>query len=297
MCEPPLVSFVIPCYRHEEHLEQTLMAIRQQERRIQFEIIVVYSGWESAAGPLARAGGRYLTYRERLLPAAARNRGAAAAKGRMLAFVDADAAPVPGWLDRMVEESRAHPLTMVGGFVGNANPQSTPSRVLHSIEFSQFLPGLEGGAEAGISTSNCLLSTELFGESGGFDEAMAMSEDWEFCSRLPHPPHLVSSVGVFHSHRSDWDSVKLHLRRLGYWSGRLRRSRTELSGSWLRRFPPACWALIFLRFLRIQRRLGKAQAGPEYRRLLDVPWLLAGLWAWTSGFWRGIRGWPEPTGS
>lgn len=290
MSEPPLVSFVIPCYRHREHLENTLSAIGRQAILVEFEILVVYSGWESREQPMSLAGERYLVFRERLLPGAARNRGASAARGHFLAFVDADAALEPEWLNRLVEESRHHPTTMVGGFVGNSNPQSTASRVLHLIEFSRFLPGIEGGVQGAISTSNCLLTSELFRESGGFDEEMAMSEDWEFCSRLPQPPRFVASVGVLHSHRSDGASVKHHLQRLGYWSGWLRRSRTDLSGSWLRRFPPACWALILLRFYRIWRRLGRAQPGPEYRPFRDAPRLLAGLWVWTSGFWLGIRG-------
>ena len=290
MSEPPLVSFVIPCYRHQEHLENTLSAIRRQASPIEFEILVVCSGWESMEEPISLAGEHYLVFRERLLPGAARNRGASATRGHFLAFVDADAAPGPDWLNRLVKESRDHPMTMVGGFVGNSNPQSIASRVLHCIEFSQFLPGIEGGAQPAISTSNCLLPAELFRESGGFDEKMAMSEDWEFCSRLPQLPRLVSSVGVLHSHRSDWDSVKPHLQRLGYWSGWLRRTRTDLSGSWLRTFPPACWGLILLRFYRIWRRMGRARPGTQNRPFRDGPRLLVGLWVWTSGFWIGIRG-------
>jgi glycosyltransferase involved in cell wall biosynthesis len=58
---------------------------------------------------------RLLATEERLAPAAARNRGVAAAGGRRLAFVDADCRPLPGWLATLTAALDAAPVA--GGAV------------------------------------------------------------------------------------------------------------------------------------------------------------------------------------
>ncbi|GAB2559200.1 glycosyltransferase family 2 protein [Spirosoma areae] len=107
----PEFSVVIPTYQQPALLLKCLDALgRQRLSRDQFEIIVVDEGnspeTETAvllfAKQVARDGGplevRYLSQPERRGPAAARNRGWRAARGRIIAFTDDDCLPEPNWL-------------------------------------------------------------------------------------------------------------------------------------------------------------------------------------------------------
>ena len=100
----PEVSVVIPCYDRLALLERTLRACFTQELPgAAWEIVVADNHPDRLAAPL---GGREL---ESPVPlrhveagerniALARNRGVAAADGALIAFVDDDEAPEPGWL-------------------------------------------------------------------------------------------------------------------------------------------------------------------------------------------------------
>ena len=120
MPRSPSVSVIIPCYRHAAVLPRLLEALEVQETPLDFEVLVVESGGDEAA---RLVGERFpevgvLSHGHRLFPGAARNRGAAAAKGACLAFVDADAVPERRWLEtlhgRLASSDR---IAMVSGTV------------------------------------------------------------------------------------------------------------------------------------------------------------------------------------
>lgn len=104
---PPVdISVVIPCYDRMDLLERTLRACMAQTgmQARQWEIVVADNNPARLASPLTArlqpdspvplrhvaAGARNI--------AQARNLGIAAAKGRLIAFVDDDEAPDPDWL-------------------------------------------------------------------------------------------------------------------------------------------------------------------------------------------------------
>src|SRR5438874_11533006 len=94
------VTVVVPARNAEATLGRTLDAIASQCLDEPWETIVVDDG--SSDGTVAIAerapGGVTLLRADAAGPAAARNRGAEAARGEVLAFTDADCFPAPGWL-------------------------------------------------------------------------------------------------------------------------------------------------------------------------------------------------------
>lgn len=107
----PEFSVVIPTHKQPALLLKCLDALgHQQLPRHQFEIIVVdecnspetETAVQLFAKQIARNGSllevRYLGQPERRGPAAARNRGWRAARGRVIAFTDEDCLPEPAWL-------------------------------------------------------------------------------------------------------------------------------------------------------------------------------------------------------
>src|SRR5205823_9205883 len=94
------VTVVVPARDAEATLGRALDAIASQRLEEPWETIVVDDG--SSDGTVAIAerapGGVTVLRADAAGPAAARNRGADAARGDVLAFTDADCYPEPGWL-------------------------------------------------------------------------------------------------------------------------------------------------------------------------------------------------------
>jgi glycosyltransferase involved in cell wall biosynthesis len=85
------VSVIIPCFNHAAYLEQALASVRAQSR-VPDEIIVVDDGSSDGSGAIAARFApqvRLVTQMNQGI-GAARNTGLAAARGTVIAFLDAD---------------------------------------------------------------------------------------------------------------------------------------------------------------------------------------------------------------
>lgn len=287
----PEVSFVVPSYRSGDGVKATLESIDRQKSPLTREILLVDSspGDDSLPNLDHMCQLRIVRSATRLCPAAARNRGAQLARGRWIAFVDADAVLEGHWLHRLHALLLEDPAAVTGGWVANANPEWDPSCVLHWLEFSQFLPGATEGDRSLISSSNMLLSRERFLSSGGFDESFEMSEDSVFCHHYQGPVRFCNSSGISHRHRTGWPEVLQHLRQLGYWSGTFRR-RDAVSGSFLASRPAWSRLLPLWRLPRIVLRVVLADSRQLSRCLRLMPALFKGLRMWAAGFREGLQG-------
>lgn len=283
----PDVTFVIPSFRAWPFIDDTLRSIGAQHSARSFEVIVVDSSDDDTADRVLRTHPwvRVIHSARRLSPGQARNRGVRQGAGRWLAFVDADVTLPKGWLEALLEELGESGRRLAGAAIANANPQDRPSRVLHWIEFSEFLPGSPTADRRALGSSNLLMRRSDFDGAGGFPSHYRMCEDLIFTSKVGGC-RFVADTAVLHRHRRDWPSVREHLERLGYWSGRYR-AEHAVRGGFLRRFPILAPGLIPWRGMRIARRIADAGAGIG-RFCLDLPWVIAGLAAWVAGFRRGL---------
>lgn len=288
---PPEVSFIIPCYECRRTLGFTLKSIFAQKTDLSYEVIIVDSSIHSVKDwiNLQFRKVRLITSPERLFPGAARNLGASASNGKFLAFLDADTVALPNWLATLHGQlERQSDLAAVGGAIYNGNPERFASKIQYWIEFSEFLPGLPAGQRPFLSSSNILIRREAFERTGGFDPELAMAEDLLLMRSLEGRIFFESGTGIRHSHRSRWSLVGAHLNSLGYWSGLLR-SRVDLSGSWLRNVPWLTFALPIYRAPLIIRRIWRSEPHQAILAALHAPFLVAGLYHWTAGFFRGLR--------
>ncbi len=285
----PDVSFVIPSFRSRATIGGTLQAVLRQRTGLRYEVVVVDSSDDDTGDWVLEhfPGVRLIRSHSRLLPGAARNRGVEEAKGNWLAFVDSDAAPVGDWLEVLFARLRDPSLLLTGGWVGNANPETIASRVLHWIEFSEVVPGTASGSRMALSSSNWLLSKATFRATGGFSEEFAMAEDLLFCEGLKHAIYFDGATGVWHQHRSQWPLAVNHLYQLGLWSGRYRRQfRTK--GSWLAKAPWISLAVPPIRAAKIVSRIARADLAEGVRSLAHLSWIARGLQRWGAGLRRGL---------
>lgn len=125
-------SIVITTYNRPRQLAAALRAIAALDYpRDAFEVIIVDDGGAEPLDLLVAPHAATLDIR--LLrqpnggPAAGRNTGAAAARGRWLAFVDDDCEPAPAWLQAMKRAAESHPGALLGGHTINGLPHSVCS--------------------------------------------------------------------------------------------------------------------------------------------------------------------------
>ena len=118
--QPRMISVVIPHFNQEDHLRTCLARLHSQQGcTAKVEILVVDNGSRRSPEAVTAAfPGVRLLSETTPGPGPARNLGASAARGDVLAFIDADCHADPGWL-AVIEIAFADSTTqIIGGDVG-----------------------------------------------------------------------------------------------------------------------------------------------------------------------------------
>ena len=207
----PAASVVVPTYGRPERLAACLEALAAQEPPPGgFEVVVVDDGSpvpaEAVARPFASRLALTVVRQGNAGPAAARNAGAAAAAGALLAFTDDDCAPAPGWLQALAEAARQNPGALLAGRTVNAlpgNPYATASQLLIDYLYEYFAP--ESGRVPLVASNNLAVPAGAFAAMGGFDAGfpLAAGEDRDLCARwheAGRPFATVPDAVVAHAH-------------------------------------------------------------------------------------------------
>lgn len=110
MADPPLVSVIVPAYKAEATIAAALDSIRAQGRD-DLEVIVVNDGSPDGTGRVVQAGYPEVVYieQENAGASTARNAAIAVARGKFLAFLDADDCWAPGFLAHLLELFERYP--------------------------------------------------------------------------------------------------------------------------------------------------------------------------------------------
>jgi glycosyltransferase involved in cell wall biosynthesis len=201
---PPRFSVIVPAFNTARYVGETIESVRRQTTA-DWELIVVddgsTDGTAEVAGSVAEARLRLIRQANAGV-SAARNRGAAEARGEFFLFLDSD--------DRLRPEA----LERLGGFLaarsdadvayGELATTGEDGRLRHGGRpvfgprpSGRILPALLAGGF--MVPGMALMRAEAFRRSGGFDESLRLSQDWEFLCRvaaggeilyLPGPPVL-----------------------------------------------------------------------------------------------------------
>lgn len=171
--DTPILSVIIPAFNEETCLPATLDAVAKAAAGLDVEVIVVDNGSTDGTARVASSlGARVIPETERNI-ARARNRGAAAALGEVLVFVDADTVIPPKLLARIRESDAA------GGAV---DTDYRPARwSVRAYLACWRVVGKAAGMAQGATQFCC---RDVFEALGGYDETLFMGEDVDFYARL-----------------------------------------------------------------------------------------------------------------
>lgn len=170
----PLISVVVPAYKPGPWLAESVASIGNQSAG-PLEIIIVDDGNEPPllAVDAGDASVAILRHANEGV-SAARNRGAAVAKGAFLVFLDADDLWLPSSAERLL-----------AGFDGRAD-----CGVVHGLtqRFRAEAPGAPrevfGPVHRACNTGTLLFRREAFARVGGFDTRFRFSEDFDLLLRI-----------------------------------------------------------------------------------------------------------------
>lgn len=212
----PEVTVVIPLYNDAHSIGQVLDALRRQENAPPFEVMVVDDG-SSDDGPAQVVPPFRLIRQRNAGPAAARNKGAAEARGSVVLFLDSDCTPPPDWVATMAGAIRFGGFDAAMGTLRAANDGIVPRLVQLEIEDRyRSMSQAKGGVDF-IAAPACGFRRDLFEKIGGFDRRLRQAEDVEIAYRLTASGGriaFVDSVPVSHWHQTGWrDFLAVKYRR------------------------------------------------------------------------------------
>ena len=186
----PAVSVVMPAYRASGDIGDALDSIVQQTCH-DLEVIVVNDGspdtdeLETALAPY-RDRIRYITQDNRGA-GAARNAAIAQARGRYVAFLDADDRWLPEFLARQVAFLDAHAevgLVYTDAFVSGESPLAGRRFMEKAPSFGSVTLESLIAQRCNIILSTVVMRRELLVDAGGFDEALRRGQDFDLWLRL-----------------------------------------------------------------------------------------------------------------
>jgi succinoglycan biosynthesis protein ExoA len=275
------VSVVIPCYNEEQFIGEALHNLADQYDPDRYEIIVVDGRSEDRTREIVaefresrpHVSIKLLDNPARTIPKAL-NLGIEAARGEIIARLDAHAVASPGYIRRSVEVLKQDGVGVVGmpcQVCPGANTpmaQAIAMAVSHPFGIGDAKYRLRKGSagqEAVDTVAFACFKKELWREVGGFDEELLTNEDYEFNYRVRLNGQTVLLDRAEHCDyfaRTTLRELAAQYSRYGAWKARMIRRHPRsikwrqaapptfiasipillIAGFWL---PPAWWLLAF----------------------------------------------------
>ena len=175
------ISIIIPTYNEEEYLPYLLESIKRQDFT-DYEVIIADANSTDRTREIAQ------NYNAKIvdggLPAKGRNKGAVAAQGEFLLFLDADVIMTRGYLKSAIQEFVEEGL---GIAISQIYPMSDKNFDILSHEFANFfMKYVETLKPHGAGCYGILTRKKLHDAIGGFDEELDFGEDTDYIEKLAY---------------------------------------------------------------------------------------------------------------
>jgi glycosyltransferase involved in cell wall biosynthesis len=224
---PPLISVIIPCHNQGHFLREALESVRTATTHAT-EIIVVDDGSTDDTASVAAAWPRTTCVRQSNSgPAAARNRGFQEARGKYVAFLDADDRLAPGGLDVGVAALNARPeCALVYGrcVMMSADGTLLPTPPQPRIEREHYGELLRQNVI--WMPAMALFRYEAVARAGGFDPTVDAAADYRLYLRITRVAPIYDHAEIVAYYRQHDANMSRNAARM------LRDSLTALAGEW-----------------------------------------------------------------
>ncbi len=294
------ISVVIPARNEATFIPRVVRAVlSQRPREAELDVIVVDDGSTDATAQAAQAAGARVLELGRAggNPAAARNRGAAAATGDPLVFLDADCIPADGWLAAILA-AHGRGATVVGGAI-DLPPGLPPSArcdyycgwyLVHSRRPAGFVPH--------HPPPNLSVRRAAFLATAGFTERQPFSytneeREWQAeLLRAGHRMYFEPRAVAYHYNRPGFVNM---LRRNYRWAYTAIESKSQTGATrypWLFRHPRLLIAASLpLALVHTAFILGCWVRARRFEPVLMAPAVLASRLAYSAGMAAGGLRW------
>jgi glycosyltransferase involved in cell wall biosynthesis len=298
----PAVSVIIPARNEANTIARLVRAVLDQAPPGRgLEVLLVDDGSTDDTPAVARAAGaRVLELGARPgggNPAIARNRGALAATGHVLVFLDADCLPAPGWLARLLAAHDAG-ATVVGGALDLPDGLSPMARCDYYCGWYHVHSRRPAGEVPNHPPGNLSVRRESFAATSGFTEQQPVAYAHEELAwqaevrrgggRIMFEPGAI----VFHYNRPGFRNLLRRNYRWGFSAIESKAATGAARFAWVYRHP----ALLLLGSLPLA--LGSAGyvvacwlAAGVFEPLLMFPYVLAARTAYSAGLVAGGIRW------
>ncbi len=182
MANAPEISVIVPALNEEKYIGYVFAGLRQQTFR-NFETIVSDNGSTDRTVQIAKKNRAKVVLERRRGISRNRNRGARAARGRILVFLDADTKPSPGLLQSYYDGLNGKVIAATGPILPLEKSGATVTAGFKfvSILFVKLSVLVDRPSIVGL---NFAVLRSAYEKVGGFDPNLATYEDWDMSLRL-----------------------------------------------------------------------------------------------------------------
>jgi glycosyltransferase involved in cell wall biosynthesis len=209
------ISIIVPAYNEERLIAATLQSIDAARAALcrrgwETELIVCDNNSTDRTAELARAAGARVVFEPVNQIARARNRGAAAAAGDWLIFVDADSHPSVALFEEVAAQI-ASGRCLAGGTTVRLEDGPHPfshgaTRLWNAISRTRQL----------VAGSFIFCDAAAFRQLGGFNQTLFAGEELELSKRLKQlARHAGKKIVILHRHPLLTSARKAHLYTRG----------------------------------------------------------------------------------
>ena len=173
-----LISVIIPAFNEEEHIANTISALKLYAP-INTEVIVIDNGSTDDTPQIAESLGATVIIKTDTTIAGLRNAGVEISSGNILVFIDADVTVTQEWGEYLkthtIESLAKHPMQVTGSRCLAPKDGKWLNTHWFNLLTSYDAPYVNSG--------HLITTRELFDAIDGFSSELKTAEDYDFCTK------------------------------------------------------------------------------------------------------------------